>query len=352
MSLDPFHSSDHFRQVFIQGLERIIRHEPSAGSHILVHANACFDEQILHPLKPALTCSFERLAAHYRDALSNGRPLDDAVDDQTVFLKLMAIGFSGVLATEFRRLSDWELQFNHIRAFRPPRMTGEAVSGISRPFDDRGFHFNKPFLRSEVFWSGTLAGMPVELLYNKFPFVPLHGLLVPQREARLPQLLTRVQHEFVWNLCQTLGGRLPGWGVAYNSYGAYASVNHLHFQTFLRPRPLPITEAHWRHNGGSRSYPLPCEVFEAPAAAWERIEALHAGETAYNLIYLPDRLYCLPRRPQGSYEHAAWTGGFAWYELAGGFTAFNRADYDNLDDTAIAAELGKLRLQAGAWGDR
>jgi hypothetical protein len=343
MSIDPFLSSDHFRELFTQGLQRIL-HEPAAGAHILVHANACFDERILHHLKPALLQSFERIAQRYRGALANGRALEDAADDQTVFLKLMAIGFSGVLATEFRQLGGWELQFNHIRAFRPPRMTGEPVSGISRPFDGSAFHFNKPFLRKEVFWAGTLCDMPVELLYNKFPFAPLHGLLVPEREACLPQLLSRRHHDFVWTLCERLGQRLPGWGVAYNSYGAYASVNHLHFQSFIRPQPLPLASAQWQHNGGPQPYPLPCEVYANAGDAWQRIDSLHAGETAYNLVYLPGRLYCLPRRSQGSYSHAAWTGGFAWYELAGGFTAFNRADFDALEEADIVMELGKLRL--------
>ena len=102
MSIDPFHSADQFRQIFMQGLQHIL-HEPAAGTHILVHANACFDERILHHLKPALALSFERIAERYRSALANGRTLQDATDDQTVFLKLMAIGFSGVLATEFRQ---------------------------------------------------------------------------------------------------------------------------------------------------------------------------------------------------------------------------------------------------------
>lgn len=343
MTSDPFLSPEQFRHAFTQGLIRLLQ-APDPGSHILVHANACFDERIHHHLKTSLEKSFAYLSQGYRSALANGRKLDGSADDQTVFLKLMAIGFAGVQATEFRRLADWELQFNHLRAFRPERMTGEAVSGISRPFDEQGFHFNKPFLRREAFWAGELSGMRVELLYNKFPFVPLHGLLVPEREARLPQLLSRRYHDFVWALCETLGARLPGWGAAYNSYGAYASVNHLHFQTFIRHRPFPIAEGHWRHNGGERPYPLDCEVYAAPGRAWQRIEALHAAQTSYNLLYLPGRLYCMPRRAQGSYAHAAWTSGFAWHELAGGFTAFSRADYDSLDGASIEAELRKLSL--------
>jgi len=343
MSVHPFHSSDQLNRLFAKGLQGLLG-EPGLGSYILVLANASFDSAIFEQLQPVLRQRFQRLADHCRLALSRGQVLPGSQDDQLVFLKLMAIGYEAVQATQFRPQGPWELQFNQLRAFRPSRMTSEVVSGLSRPFDPQGFHFNKPFLRRERLWAGELLGEGVDLFYNKFPFVPLHGLLVPSRQAHLPQLLTRHYHEYVWSLSETLGKHLPGLGLGYNSYGAFASVNHLHFQTFVRQAPLPIAAACWRHNGGDRSYPLKCEVYASVDAAWSRIEDLHGCETRYNLIYLPGRLFCVPRRVQGSYDHAAWTSGFAWYEVAGGYTTFSREDFDSLDDQAIEAELGKLSL--------
>jgi hypothetical protein len=85
-------------------------------------------------------------------------------------------------------------------------------------------------------------------------------------------------------------------------------------------------------------------VFYSATEAWAHIETLHESETSYNLIYRPGRLYCLPRKRQGSYEHAPWTHGFAWYELAGGVTTFSRSDFDTLDETAIEQEMAKLRM--------
>ncbi|MEJ2395462.1 MAG: hypothetical protein P8Z77_11940 [Candidatus Thiodiazotropha sp.] len=341
MSASLFHSGEQFRQHFASGLRRMLE-TPALGGYILVHANASFDAMLFEQLRPLLLKSYEQLAEACRQRLCKGQELEGAADDASVFLKLMAIGFDGVQLTRFRSLNDWELQFNHLRAFRPSRMTGESVSGISRPFDATGFHFNKPFLRQEAIWSGELQGERVELLYNKFPFVPLHGLLVPDREAQHPQLLTRRYHDYVWRLCETLGNELPGWGVGYNSYGAYASVNHLHFQTFLSNAPLPVSRDGWSHNGGERPYPLPCEAFGDRDAGWRRIESLHAAGCSYNLIYQPGRLYCLPRRPQGSYETAPWSSGFAWYEVAGGFTTASVELFEKLDDTTIARELGRL----------
>jgi hypothetical protein len=339
----PFTSADQFRQHFTHGLSCLLR-DPGLGAYVLVLANASFERQLLDTLRSPLLKGYNRLAKQCRERFGADWQVDRVSDDLSVFLKLMAIGFEGLQPTRFRKLSDWELQFNPLRAFRPPRMTAEAVSGISRPFDPAGFHFNKAFLRYEAFWRGELLGEPVAFLYNKFPFVSLHGLLVPDGEAQHPQLLTRHYHEYVWRLCETLGENLPGWGVGYNSYGAYASVNHLHFQTFLRDTPLPVTREVWEHRGGERPYPLKCEVYAGMEEAWQRIESLHRAACSYNLIYRPGRLYCLPRRTQGTYEAATWSSGFAWYEVAGGFTTSCVEDFERLDEATITRGLAKLNL--------
>ncbi|MET0066701.1 MAG: hypothetical protein ABW076_10205 [Candidatus Thiodiazotropha sp.] len=343
MKITAFQSEQALAQAFEEGLVRLLQ-QPGLGSYILVHANAAIDAGLHEALRPALQSRFTQLADACRENLSEGRELGGGEDDQLVFLKLMALGFEAIETARFRSAGAWELQFNPLRAFRPSRMSREPVSGIQRPFDPQGFHFNKPFLRKEVFWAGELQGVAVELLYNKFPFVPLHSLLVPERTDHHPQYLTARYHDYVWRLCESLGTNLPRLHVAYNSYGAYASVNHLHFQMFMGTRELPLTRDCWRHNGGARGYPVECEVFDAPDPAWRMIEALHARGIGYNLIYRPGRLYCIPRRTQGTYEQAAWTQGFAWYEVSGGVTTFSRSDFDTLDERAIEEELGKLNL--------
>jgi diadenosine tetraphosphate (Ap4A) HIT family hydrolase len=334
---------ESLRQAFAAGLERLLE-QPGLGGYVLVHANAGFDGELFEQLQAPLRQGFEHLGESCREALRNGRNLLGMADDQVVFLKLMAIGFGGLQLTQFRREGVWELQFNHIRAFRPSRMAESVVTGLHRPFNPSGFHFNKPFLRKEVFWAGDLLGLEVDLLYNKFPFAPLHGLLVPERHSREPQYLSHPYHLYVWALTQAMAEYLPGIGFAYNSYGAYASVNHLHFQMFVRDDPLPLAHAQWRHNGGTEAYPTNCEVYEGSGEAWKRLEELHRDEISYNLIYLPGRLYCLPRKTQGNYAHAPWTSGFAWYEAAGGITTFNRTDYETLDGRGIRQELSKLSL--------
>ncbi|NTV95056.1 MAG: hypothetical protein HGA75_06515 [Thiobacillus sp.] len=328
---------------FVAGLERQLA-EPGLGTFILVLANAGFDPAIWPVLKDSLAERYACLAAEVSEGLRSGRKLTYPDDDLMVFLKLMAMGFGSITGTEWRRAGPWEVQFNPLRALRPARASGQKVAGCTPPaFNPAGFQFNKPFLRPEILWQGELRRHPARLLYNKFPFAGLHGLLVPEPERQLPQRLTQDWHLYVWHLAEDLAATLPGIGLAYNSYGGQASVNHLHFQSFVRETPLPVEAGHWRHNGGDSDYPLPCHVFTSALEAWFFIESLHGRDQPYNLIYAGNRLYCLPRRAQGSHAGAPWSAGHAWYELAGGVTTFNRDDFGNLDAAAIAGELSTLK---------
>jgi hypothetical protein len=253
-----------------------------------------------------------------------------------------------VRPTEMRQVGPWELQMNPLRSLRPCRMAAALAPGIRRPFDSGGFHFNKPFLQKEILWSGERSGRSLSLFYNKFPFVSRHGLLVVDPMACRPQFLENKDHLFVWQLLEVLARSLPGLGLGFNGYGAYASVNHLHFQTFVRERPLPIAEARWGHNGGADAYPLDSQRFDDPTEAWAFIDELHKRQLSYNLIYLPGRVYCVPRARQGTYRGAPWSSGFAWHEVAGGFATFDRDDFERLDEAEIRAQLEALRVPAPA----
>lgn len=346
MNTTIFDSPSDFTRAFEQGLVDMLAHE-GLGVFILVCANAGFDPRLQQTLVPVLQRRFERHAAEYREALRSGRSLPDADDDVMVFLKMMAVGFEALSPTERRQAGPWEVQFNALRSFRPPRMAQQKVETIHQPFKDNGFHFNKPFLRKECFWSGELAGREVELLYNKFPFVDFHGLLVPQREHNAPQFLTHDDHHYLWRVCEQIGENLPGIGFGYNAYGAYSSVNHLHFQMFVREAALPVKAPHWRHNGGRQDYPTSCERFDSVEEAWRYIDKLHEHQCSYNLLYVPGGLYCLPRHKQGSYQHSDWTGGFTWYEMCGGIVTFNREHYETLDEGMIGEEFARLDWKPG-----
>jgi hypothetical protein len=338
-----FESSERFRAEFIAGLERQLA-EPGLGTFILVLANASFDAEVWPLMRARIEARFAELSAEVRQALRAGGRLTYPEDDLMVFLKLMAMGLEAIGSTAYRAAGPWELQYTPLRALRPTRVSGLSTEGMAVPaFNPAGFHFNKPFLRPEILWEGDLLRRPCRLLYNKFPFAPWHGLLVPEPARGHPQALVQELHLHAWHIAESLGTQLPDFGLSYNSFGAYASVNHLHFQTFLRG-PLPVESDAWRHNGGAEDYSAACTRFDNALDAWLHLESLGARGQAYNLIYRPGRMYCLARRHQGGYDLAPWLAGQAWYEMAGGVVAFARPDFEGLGAETIARELDKTRI--------
>ncbi len=327
-------------RTFADGLATMLAQHHGLGVYILVLANAAYDAALWARLAAPLALRHAELAASVTRTLRLGGRLEEPEDDVLVFLKLLAIGFENLQTMRSRRAGPWDLAFNPIRALRPPRMSGAKIDARSRPFDPTGFHFNRPFLAREILWEGELAGKAARLLDNKFPFARLHGLLLPEPARELPQSLTPEMHGWAWEV--RAGAAVPGFCLAYNSQGAQASVNHLHFQSFVQTEPLPLRNPGFSHNGGVDAYPLPCRRFGDVAEAWCHIDALHALAIPYNLVYTGDGLYVLARAPQGSRALASWNCGFAWSELAGAITVFSQDEFDRLSEAEIAAELAKL----------
>ncbi|OYY92937.1 MAG: hypothetical protein B7Y41_13490 [Hydrogenophilales bacterium 28-61-23] len=350
LSASPFNSLDALRQRFVAGLEDMLARHDGLGVYILVLANAAQDPELWRPLCEKLVRRHLGHAAALKTALRNGAKIEAPEDDLMVFLKLLAFGldadeFDHLQVSPSREIGAWEVQFNPLRALRPARMSEARVEGIMRPFDLNGFHFNKPFLAKEILWQGELAGKSARLLYNKFPFAPLHGLLAPEPELLRPQFLGQELHAWAWQVARRAGAAIPGFGLAYNSYGAYASVNHLHFQTFVRARPLPVQRLEFAHASSSR-YPLPVQRHTDPHSAWLQLDQLHRQDTPYNLIYDAAGVSVIARARQGEAPLQAWSPGFAWSEMAGAFSVSSRADYDDLTETAIERALAALRVSA------
>lgn len=344
---EPFFSSrPELEQRFATGLSSMLDKHPGLGVYILVLANAVQDAVLWDRLREALALRHRFLGDRITAALREGRKLAEPEDDLMVFLKLLAIGFEYLAPIEQKQIADadapggtvWEAQFNPIRALRPARMSDTRVDGVMRPFDPNGFHFNKSFLAKEVLWEGELESKPARLLYNKFPFAPLHGLLVPEPARERPQFLTPELHGWAWEVARAAGVAVPGFGLAYNSYGAYASVNHLHFQTFARERPLPAQE------GLDRDYPLARLHFTDMEAAWFQLDELHQRGQVYNLVYSIDGVLVIPRARQGEIPPEPWSAGFAWSEAAGVFPVASREDYQALDHGALGGALARLAV--------
>jgi hypothetical protein len=337
MPSSPFASLPALEHAFAGGLTAMLETHRGLGVYIIVLANAAYDPALWTQLAPALSARHAELAGDLAATLRNGRTVAEPEDDVQVFLKLFAIGFDHLKTMESRRAGPWDLSFNPIRALRPPRSSGMKFESLLRPFDAAGFHFNKPFLAREILWEGRLAAKPARLLYNKFPFARLHGLLVPEPARELPQFLTPELHGWAWHLCAHAGVR--GLCLAYNSIGAGASVNHLHFQSFVQADALPIQDPHFAHNGGALPYPLPCRRFTEPADAWFELDRLHEHNIPYNLIYSRNCLHLVARVPQDSSRLSAQSRGYGWSEMGGAVTLFSREAFEGLSAAAFEAEL-------------
>ncbi len=343
MSDNPFITPESFQHAFTSGLSGLLK-KGGLGAFILVCANASFDKRVEATTAAGLRNLYDKLSAEYVDALTNGKPIQAVEEDLLVFLKLHAVGFERLQQTETRRVGPWEVQFNQLRSFRPRRITTQVPKTLHVSFEETSFHFNKPFMQKEAFWTGKLSGRHATLYYNKYPFADFHGLLVPEREGCLPQFMTEAHHHYLWQAMLDLSRTLAGVGFGYNSLGAFASVNHLHFQMFVKPAGLPVMSATWQHNGGNEAYPTVCEVFDTAVSAWQFLSTLHDKNTPYNLLYCKNRLYVFPRQKQGCYPQPDWTSGFAWLEMAGGMITFNRESFLNLDEDTIARELARLAV--------
>ncbi|MDD5393739.1 MAG: hypothetical protein PHE17_12035 [Thiothrix sp.] len=324
---------DAFKADFAAGLENMLT-PTGLGAFILVLANSMQDRELFARLSAPLSQTFAQLRENNPDGPE---------DDRNVFAALLASGIDALDCWEHCPQEPWERVLNPLRSLRPARVSSDVFREIQQPFDPSKFHFNKPFLRPEILWEGAWSGGQLRVLYNKFPFAPWHLLVVPEPQQCLQQFLTREHHVRMLALVAEQSHSLPGLGMAFNSLGAYASVNQLHFQGFMRETPLPLELPRWQHNGGLEAYPLDCLRTASAQKSWQMIEALHAANQPYNLLYRADACYIVPRQGQGLVALPAWAQGMAWHEICGVFTLPDLAALEGIGAVEIAAQLARLR---------
>ena len=316
--------ADGFHRLFIEHLRQMLAPD-QVGAFILVLANSLQDESLRQSLRADLKATLKRMVQRFRAGELNATD-----DDRAVFSALCEIGMDSLDVWRTRTAGVWELNFNPLRALRPARASAEKVESIEKAFDAGGFNFNRAFLRPEILWQGQWRDASLRVLYNKFPFAPWHLIIVPDPEKEIPQYLNKAQHVRMWELVDSVQDSLPGFAAGYNSIGACASVNQLHFQSFMRAEILPLELPHWRHNGGSDPYPMVCTAAASVTESWSVLRQLHADNQPYNLLYRPGRCYVLQRRMQGSDGIEPLVRGAGWIEECGVFNIAEPAQFDAL----------------------
>jgi diadenosine tetraphosphate (Ap4A) HIT family hydrolase len=328
-----------FRQVFSEGLARMLAPD-EPGAYILALANSLQSAELRAQLAAALSANFAEL----KRGFEAGR-LDITADDREVFQQLLAINPQALETNRKMQAGDWAIQLNSMRALRPPRAASQTVTRLTRAFDADKFNFNKPFLRPEILWQGMWQGNELRVLYNKFPLAPWHMLIVPNPALGHAQFLTADYHFMAAQLVLQQQAALTGLTLGYNSLGAYASVNHLHFHGVIRERAFPVESRQWKHHGGHRAYPLSLCWFESAEASWDEIERLHAASQAYNLLYTRQGIYVMARQFQNSVEVPAIMRGAGWPELCGEVTVTSMADVEGDTADNIQRGLGLLSVK-------
>jgi len=323
-----------FKASFINGLQCMLNTDTEGlGAFILVLANSMQDKQLSALLSASLADKFSQL---------NRQTLIAPDDDIAVFSALQGLGITALSHWQKIEKSPWELVYNPLRALRPARTSQQRIDTIQQAFNPKGFNFNKPFLKPEILWEGTHKQRNLRVLYNKFPFAPWHLLIVPEAEQQHPQFLNESIHHYMMDLAIDYAEIFAGFGIGFNSLGAYASINQLHFQAFIREETLPIESEHWHHNGGDKAYPLQCDRYDNASAAWEAIAHYHHTNQPYNILYRANTCYLMPRQMQGQIDLSDWAQGLAWLELCGVFTLSQSHYLSRLSSHDIEQQLSKL----------
>ncbi|XP_073058901.1 GDP-L-galactose phosphorylase 2-like [Primulina eburnea] len=136
------------------------------------------------------------------------------------------------------------------------RPTEFRVDKVLQPFDENKFNFTKVGQEEVLFQFEASEDDEVQF----FPYAPIdidnspsvvainvspieygHVLLIPRILECLPQRIDR--ESFLLALYMAVEAGNPYFRVGYNSLGAFATINHLHFQAYYLATPFPIERA-------------------------------------------------------------------------------------------------------------
>lgn len=327
-----------FKHLFVTQLKNMLSAD-ELGAFILVLANSQQDAF----LKKELSDDIEKTFIKLKENFLNGK-LSATQDDVDVFKKLLALDVGGISGWQSKESGDWQVVCNSMRQLRPARASSQILDSIKQAFDETKFHFNKPFLKPEILWHGGCKGsgdseIKLRVLYNKFPFSDYHLLIVVSPEKNCEQQLTKESHQLIFSLVQEYRTIFPGFGVGFNSLAAGASVNHLHFQGFIRQQKFPVENKHWAHHGGEKNYPLKVRCFIEVESSWQYIAQLIDKDVAFNCIYKENVCYVVARKYQGTVALPEWLMGAGWLDVAGVVTVSDEKTFDSIKSEAITEAL-------------
>lgn len=327
---------NQFKTLFVNQLKNMLS-DDELGAFILVLANSHQDVFLNNELKDDLRKTFVALKKNFFAG-----KIKATQDDVDVFNQLLDLELDDVPVWHSKNIAEWCIVYNAMRKLRPARSSSEILSSIKLPYDETKFHFNKPFLKPEILWEGDYKGLCSRVLFNKFPFSDYHLIIVPAPERNSSQLLTQEMHQYAFSLVEEMTCVLPGFGIGFNSLAAGASVNHFHFQGFVREQKFSIEKSCWSFKAGSIDYPLSVKCFSDEQHSWKYIEALTEKDIAFNCLYRGDACYVVPRKYQGTVTLPDWLSGAGWLDVAGSITVSDENTFCSVDENSVEKALALL----------
>uniref|UniRef100_A0A182NAE5 GDP-D-glucose phosphorylase 1 n=1 Tax=Anopheles dirus TaxID=7168 RepID=A0A182NAE5_9DIPT len=266
------------------------------------------------------------------------------------------VGFRYFLTIERERVAEGSFQF--LVLLNSKRLTERRQPQaflLDAPYDPARFNFARVApceIQLEL-----LRPIPTSILINNSPVAPYHSLVVPDRTAQCPQLLTPAGVRIALELLLRLPDRR--YRLGYNSPGAQASVNHLHLHLLRLDRELYVERAELVPIRGvpllhrladhlpARGY---CFVLRDPTRQLEVVcggllqllGTLLDRQMAHNLFWTwagpAVRVFVFPRVRQVA-NKAACSFNAAFLELAGLVSVGEPRDYEQLTEHAIVQAL-------------
>ncbi|VAH82648.1 unnamed protein product [Triticum turgidum subsp. durum] len=262
------------------------------------------------------------------------------------------------------------------------RPTEFGMNQVLQPFHSEKFNFTKVKPEEVIFrfqetendsaqyFDGTpptVSASPSSILINVSPVGYCHVLLTPQIQECLPQRVD--QESFLLAMYVAREARNPFFRVGYNILGAFATINHLHFQAYYLKVQYPVENAPTERitvvrNGVSISqlvrYPVSGFVFEGGASLEDLSQAvsdacifLQENNRPFNVLISESGkrvfllLQCYAEKQasgKASQEFLDMRINPAVWELSGHLVLKRRKDYDEASEATLCRFLVEASL--------
>ncbi|KAM3334260.1 hypothetical protein ACQJBY_028979 [Aegilops geniculata] len=262
------------------------------------------------------------------------------------------------------------------------RPTEFGMNQVLQPFHSEKFNFTKVKPEEVIFrfqetesdfaqyFDGappTVSASPSSILINVSPIGYCHVLLIPRVQECLPQRVD--QESFLLAMYVAREARNPFCRVGYNSLGAFATINHLHFQAYYLKVQYPVEKAPTEkitviRNGVSISqlvqYPVSGFVFEGGASLEDLSQVvsdacifLQENNRPFNVLISESgkRVFLLlqcyaEKQASGKASQEFLDMGInpAVWELSGHLVLKRRKDYDEASEATLCRFLVEASL--------